>query len=426
MKIVYLLPVLIFVITPAFAYNSGFQPIYQPNTGGASSVGSIHNVGNVTESGCAENEILKVNSTGFFDCAPDETGAGGESNTASNVGLGHGLFKQKAGVNLEFLNIFCAGDLLCSSNSTDVRISYTATAMGSSALDDLADVIITSPAYLSTLFYNGVEWIDKIFSINSITCGAGEFVNIINNQTGATACGSPSGSGFTNIASAPQTTATILASNSSNTATIKTLTQGQGITLTNGSSAVTVATNFKVNNIDIDCTDSQQLNRLQFDNATGLYTGTCDTDETGSGGGVTTLSGGNLTSSSTASYTTIFTIPLTASSGNFVSAYLIADSEVGTAVQVNANVTGSGNHGTCRVFTPLTISTFETDVLQVGLGSPVDTGTTAWFTNNATAIEMQCAIQSNGSPGNLKINFQTEITNINARILPGSYYIKTP
>ena len=101
---------------------------------------SIHQIGNVSSSGCAVNEILKVNSTGYFDCAADVTG-------------------------------------------------------GTSALDDLTDVIITSPAYLSTLFYDGANWIDKIFSIHSKTCSAGQFVNDINNQTGVVSCGAPSGSG---------------------------------------------------------------------------------------------------------------------------------------------------------------------------------------------------------------------------------------
>ena len=47
--------------------------------------------------------------------------------------------------------------------------------------------------------------------------------------------------GFTNIASSPQQTATLITSNSSNSAVLKTLLQGTGITLTNGSQAVTIA-----------------------------------------------------------------------------------------------------------------------------------------------------------------------------------------
>ena len=91
---------------------------------------SIHQIGNVSSSGCLENEILKVNSTGYFDCAADATG-------------------------------------------------------GTSALDDLTDLIITSPAYLSTLFYDGVNWIDKIFSVNSITGTSGNLLYGVSNQTGA-------------------------------------------------------------------------------------------------------------------------------------------------------------------------------------------------------------------------------------------------
>ena len=121
-------------ITPNYVLN---EITFSAPPGGLT---SIHQIGNVSSSGCALNEVLKVNSTGYFDCAADATG-------------------------------------------------------GTSALDDLTDVIITTPAYLSTLFYDGVNWIDKIFSVHSKTCSAGQFVNDINNQTGVVSCGAPTGSG---------------------------------------------------------------------------------------------------------------------------------------------------------------------------------------------------------------------------------------
>ena len=116
------------------------------------------------------------------------SGNGGVNNTISSIGTQQSIVSGQVLINHQLKGIACGGDLICSSNATDVTISFTELG-GSSTLDDLTDVIITTPAYLSTLFYNGVEWIDKIFSINSVTCGAGQFVNIINNQTGTTSCG---------------------------------------------------------------------------------------------------------------------------------------------------------------------------------------------------------------------------------------------
>ena len=183
-----------FIIIPAYAYNSGFQPVYQPPTppGG---IANIHDIGNVTNAGCALGQVLAVNGSAIWACLT--LSGTGEINTASNVGVGYGLFKQKTVFDLEFKNIFCAGNLICSSNTTDVRISYTTPAGGGNVtnLNDAGDVVLTSPSPLSVLYYVGTQWIDKIFSVNSVTCGAGQFVNIINNQTGATSCGSPSGSG---------------------------------------------------------------------------------------------------------------------------------------------------------------------------------------------------------------------------------------
>ena len=158
--------------------------------------------GSPNEIYCSAGEFLiSYNATTKdFDCL---AGGGGEVNTASSSGVGESLVLAKSGVDLPFKGIAVSGDLEISSNDTDVTISFTETGIGSVSLDDLTDVIITSPAYLSTLFYNGANWIDKIFSINSF---------------------------------------------------------------------------------DVNCSDTQQLNRLQIDNQTGIVTGTCETDETGSGG----------------------------------------------------------------------------------------------------------------------------------------------
>ena len=291
----YLLILLLLIVpVSAYAYNSGFTPIYQPNlpSSGAinntlSSIGHAESIvsGQVLNDhqfkgiGCGGDIVCSSNGTDVTISYTDGLGTG-EANTASSDGLGYSLVLPKSGVDLPFRGIFCAGDLLCSSNDTDVRISYIDTPGGSgnaTSLDNLGDVVLTSVSQFSMIYYNGVQWLDQIFKSNSLTCSAGQFFSAFNNQTGDYTCSSPTGSGFTTIASSPQTTATVLASNSSNTAVIKTLTQGQGITLTNGSQAVTVATNFKTNTITCGSTDKFSA----YDNSTGLFT--CSADQTGAG-----------------------------------------------------------------------------------------------------------------------------------------------
>ena len=355
MKLVYFLPLLIvFVLTPAFAYNSGFSPVYQPP--------SISGGSNATELYCTFGEFLNSynSTTNSFTCATGGSG-GGENNTASNLGVGNGLYKQKVGVDLQFLSIFCAGDILCSTNSTDLRISYD------------------TPT-------------------------------------------SSSGSGFDTIASSPQTTATILADNSTitNTATIKTLTQGTGITLTNGSNAVTVATSFKANTLTCSGTDKFSA----YDNSTGLYT--CSTDNSGGGSsGITTLAN-DVTCAVTATYCTVWTIPLTASSGNRLSVNMIGDSNTaGSAIQMRVQFDNSGNTGYCTYRTFTTATAEALDVLSAT--ATTDTGETVWLAgaNIPMPLNIDCGFETDATPGNALVQIQMEVASTGT-IQKGSNYIKTP
>ncbi len=53
--------------------------------------------------------FLTIGSTSAYGLYPASPAAGGEANTASNVGTGQGLFKGKVGVDLEFLSLVDAG-----------------------------------------------------------------------------------------------------------------------------------------------------------------------------------------------------------------------------------------------------------------------------------------------------------------------------
>lgn len=60
----------------------------------------------------------------ILDLAP----APGETNTASNVGTGSGIFKQKTGVNLEFKSLIGTGTLGLTDNANDVTLAITGNA----------------------------------------------------------------------------------------------------------------------------------------------------------------------------------------------------------------------------------------------------------------------------------------------------------
>lgn len=55
------------------------------------------------------------------------TGGAGETNTASNVGAGTGLFKQKASSDLEFKSLTATSDISLTNNTNDVQIGITST-----------------------------------------------------------------------------------------------------------------------------------------------------------------------------------------------------------------------------------------------------------------------------------------------------------
>ena len=312
MKLVYLLPVLIFfIVTPAFAYNSGFRPIYQPSSSGGSPP---------TELYCTLGEFLNSynSTTNSFTCGAG--GGGGENNTASSSGLGESLVLPKVGVDLPFKGISVSGDLTIESNSTDITIGHTAGPMGSSALDDLTDVIITSPSSLSVLFYDGANWIDKIFSVNTQTPTNGNFITGINNQTGAI-------------------TRQIL----------------------------------KANNFDVNCSDTEQINRLQYDNQTGTYTGTCETDDTILGG--SSPRGGYLVGHWTQSQTKtnigtsfIDVYPQTNSNGKAI--LIDTDAFTTMRLQIQWNKVGSGTQ-TCQVITGILVLV-STDVVSGSNDSAFD------------------------------------------------------
>lgn len=91
---------------------------------------SIHDLSNVTSTGCAEGQSLSVNASAIWDCI---NGAG-EINTQSSPTHANTLVLAKSGVDLPIKGIACTNSIICTNNSTDITIDYTATGSTGSIL----------------------------------------------------------------------------------------------------------------------------------------------------------------------------------------------------------------------------------------------------------------------------------------------------
>jgi hypothetical protein len=237
---------------------------------------------------------------------------GSDTNTAQIVSAGgttliksrdnatqHTLYGLTEGSNISFVV-----------NTNDIEISATGFGSGNAtSLNDLSDVSLSGVAYghILQVATNGY-WENELFKANSLTCSGTDKFSAFNNQTGTFTCSTDNGdsSGFSKINNVGSGTIKLVQTNSSSTANIKSLASGQGITLTNGTTSGTIATNFKID------TQSSALDYqiIGFDNSTGDFTRnqfsvntitcsgtdkisainnvtgavTCSSDQTGSGG----------------------------------------------------------------------------------------------------------------------------------------------
>jgi hypothetical protein len=432
-KFLYFIPLLLFIFIPAYAYNSGFTPVYQPPGGGSA---------NPTELYCVFGDFLNSYNatTNSFTCDTAPAGGGGENNTASNVGLGEDIFKQKTGVDLEFKGIAVSGDLSISSNTTDITLSYTDPAGGSgnsTVLDDLGDVLITSPSYLSTLFYNGVQWIDKIFSIDSKTCGAGEFVSAIDNQTGGVTCSVPAGSGNATILNdlgdvliTSPSYPSILSYDGSQwidkvfAINTQSATNDVFITGINNQTGAITTNTFSVNIITCSGTDKVSA----IDNVTGNVI--CSTDQTGGGGGMTTMkkTADQTINAGAAVYTDITDLSFPVTNGvDYAFHYYIVFRSSATATGFKCSVNGPA--GTVDYF-----MTYQT-VANAASGAA---GVATWlqahqivynagFLNLTTITanaDLVCIIDGrykSTADGTFTARFANELANTNIVVQKGSY-----
>ena len=172
----------------------------------AGSISTFESLTNVTNTGCALNQIPKVNSTGFWACSDDSTGTITTLESLTNVtdvGCAIGqVRKASAG------NWICANDdntgsvttLESLTNVTDVGCANgqvrtasggqwicSTISGGATTLDDLTDVTLTGQAYGHIIQYNQAlaQWINKLFRIDTQSAANDFQIVGINNQTGA-------------------------------------------------------------------------------------------------------------------------------------------------------------------------------------------------------------------------------------------------
>jgi hypothetical protein len=135
------------------------------------------------------NYVLEYSSVSGGYTLDTVTGAG-EVNTASNVGAsGAGVFKQKTGTDLEFKKLVAGSNVTITGGTSDITISGGAGG-GASALNDLTDVVITSPSSGQVVKYDGSNWVNAtvagafggnytdLTEVNSVNYTTGKFADI--------------------------------------------------------------------------------------------------------------------------------------------------------------------------------------------------------------------------------------------------------
>lgn len=152
----------------------------------------------------------------------------------------------------------------------------------------------------------------------------------------------------------------------------------------------------------------------------------------------TIISGGVLSANVTNNtpgigrYTVVFTIALTANSGNIISGVIDATSNTNNvAPQIAMNTTNISSKGYCIYGTPVTVNTINYDFTRVNgtTTNAQDTGETTWLplitATQSAPITFECAITSGPTAGNAKLWIHTSAAGtVTAKA--GSYYIKTP
>lgn len=207
-------------ITPFFTNNT------LRFTSGVSSL-AMEDLTNVTDSGCAVGQARTVNASGWYVCSNVGTG---DITGAANVGAGTGtVFRDEVAGTLNFKTIKEGANISITNNADDITITAAAGASGYTKINNLdggtAKILATNITNQAT--------------VKTLTAGTG--ITITNGSKTITIDATGTG-GFTSINNMAGGTAKILATNASSKANFKSLTAGSGISITNSSTTITIAT----------------------------------------------------------------------------------------------------------------------------------------------------------------------------------------
>lgn len=281
----------------------------------------------------------------------------GKVDNAENVGTGSGWFKQKSGMDLQFKSVTAGSNIVITPSADEIQISATSSGGEANTASNLGTG--------RQLFKQKIG-VDLQF---------------------------------------------------------RTLTQGQGMNLTQNSDNVSIQTNFKIDNISQVCSGTDKVSAITFNNVTGDTVVTCSSDQTGTGGGPVKLAA-DVTCSATATYCTVFTIPLTASKAHTIDFSLSAESNTaGATPQIRVRIDDAGNTGFCTITHFSTATAQALDSIAIGI-APADDGENTWLPgpNIAQTIPVSCSLVTDATPGNLILEIQAEVVST-VRVNGGSFYI---
>jgi hypothetical protein len=256
-------------------------------------------------------------------------------------------------------------------------------------------------------------------NVNTKICSGTDKLNEFNATTGDFQCSpdeSGSGGETNTISNVGSGSLKIAHSKSGVDLRVKSLTAGQGITLTNGTDTGTVATNFIVTTQTCSGTDKVSA----INTVTGAVT--CATDQTGGGGGLPYVMLDNTVSCSVIApnYCTIFTYSPPASSHVQQEFYLIAKSSAaGVGMQFRV-ISTDANIGNCFFETPTAAAAQTFDLIPI-TSSSADTGEQAWLNAFPTPVRVRCSYTTDASPTDVILQLQME-TATTGEIRSGSYY----
>lgn len=146
-------------VSDPIKYNTDINTLYA-NTNAAGDLLKSNGTKFVRLPRGTANQVLGVNAGGT-DIAWTAAGAGGgEANTAANVGTGTGtIFRDKTSVTLNLKTLLAGSGITITNNANDITLASTGG--GSTTLDGLSDVAITSAARGDIIVRDATQYINK-------------------------------------------------------------------------------------------------------------------------------------------------------------------------------------------------------------------------------------------------------------------------